>query len=246
VIRVKLLPTLLCFAACSSGSATSTPGPGETHGSDSKMTPTHASNFEHGTLDPRWQRAEAALERDLASWNKDGEFSRVVAKPLTAPDGTQLEFVFAFESYKGGELAHHEAIVVHDDHVVESRKATAEQLAAFLRANGFPAKHVHAGLLLVALGEFGVLDVGFLSPRPVIDDWAALDQQITSKHKHLDLAYDATGATLQVYKRSGVYVPYGADEADRATVRFDASAHPTVTYDREQRDGTWVTLPKAP
>ncbi len=243
---MKILATLFCFAACSSGNATSTPGPGETHGSDSTITPTPTSNFEHGTLDPRWQRAEAAVERDLATWNKDGYFSRVVAKPLTAPDGTQLEFVFELDSYKGNELANHQPLVVHDDHIVDYRKATADQLAAFLHANGFPAKHVHAGLLLTALGEFGVLDGAFLSSRPVPAGWAALDEQVTSKHKVLDLAYDATGATLQVYARSGAYVPYGADEAERATVRFDAAAHPTVTYDREQRDGTWVTLPKAP
>jgi len=241
---MKILATLFCFAACSSGSATSTPGPGETHGSDSTMTPTPTSNFEHGTLDPRWQRAESALERGLADWKKVGGFSRIVAKPLTAPDGTQLEFVFAVESYKGTELANHQAVVVHDDHIVDSRKATADQLAAFLHANGFPAKHVHAGLVLLALTEFGVVDAGF--PLPVPNGWAALDEQVTSKHKVLDLEYDATGATLRIYKRSGAYVPYGADEADRATVRFDAAAHPTVTYDREQRDGTWVTLPKAP
>ena len=239
---MKILATLFCFAACSRGNA----GPGETPGSDTTMTPTPTSNFEHGTLDPRWQRAEAALEREMATWKKDGGFSRVVVKPLTAPDGTQLEFVFAVESYKGSELANTDALVLHDDHVVSYRKATADQLAAFLHANGFPAKHVHAGLLLVVLGEFGVLDGAFLSSRPVPAGWAALDTQVTSKHKVLDLAYDATGATLRVYKRSGAYVPYGADEADRATVRFDAAAHPTVTFDREQRDGTWVTLPKAP
>lgn len=210
------------------------------------MTPTHPSNFEHGTLDPRWQKAEAALERELADWKKVGGFSRIVAKPLTAPDGTQLEFVFALESYKGTELANNQPIVVHDDHVVDYRKATADQLTTFLHANGFPAKHVHAGLVLLALGAFDVVDAGFLSRRPVPNGWAALDEQVTSKHKVLELAYDATGATLHVYTRSGAYVPYGADEADRATVRFDAAAHPTVTYDREQRDGTWVTLPKAP
>jgi len=195
--------------------------------------------------DAGWQRA---ADVTLAAWTPEAEaqrYARFIMRPLTAPDGSRVEYLLAIEGVwdESQPRFRYRALVV-DDKVINDDGPDAA--SAYLNRLGFPGRRIERGLLVEILSAYGLLPAGWITRSPSVNGWEVLDDEGNIHHKPVVLVYNADGATLTLFQQSDEDDSNGTDASkllQKLELRFDRSAKLTRTRTRERRDGTWTPAP---
>lgn len=195
--------------------------------------------------DAGWERAADAALALLQPWLDDRpSYTRLVIKPLAAPDGSRIDYLFAYEAFAGRESTYKGSMIIADGKLVGA--GGQADVTRYLHAIGFPAKPIDRGLLLEVLRIGGVVTAGWAS-SPSAFGWQVFDDE--GKRLGRDrgvLAYDKTGATFTLYRPRPSQLLEERHLADRLVLRFDKDAKITTSSAREQQDNSWTPIPVGP
>jgi hypothetical protein len=196
--------------------------------------------------DTGWERAADVALASLKPWlDEEPSFTRLVIKPLTAPDGSRIDHLFAYEAFsaKGSEYKA-SVLVVGGKVVAKDGQAAA---TAYLHALGFPAKPIDRGLLLEVLQLFGVEPAGDWASRPNQFGWSKVFGDDGKLGRELGrVMYDKLGATFTLYRPGPSQLLEDKHLADRLVFTFDKDAAISIASAREQQDKSWKPIPVAP
>ncbi len=194
--------------------------------------------------DAGWEHAADAALKFLKPWLDDEpSFTRLVLKPLAAPDGSRIDYLLAYEAFsaKGSETKG--SVLVAGDKIIDKGQ---EATTRYLHSIGFPGKRIDRGLLLEALLFTGVATAGWGS-WPSAFGWPkAFDEDHGLGRELGVVTYDKTGASLTLYRSRPTQLLEERHLADRLVFRFDNAAVITISSAREQQDKTWKPIPVAP
>ncbi len=197
--------------------------------------------------DAGWERAADAALKVLKPWlDKETTFTRFVMKPMTAPDGSRIDYLIAYEAFSAKGSEFEASILITGDKVVD--KGGQEAATRYLHVLGFPGHRIDRGLLLEVLQIFAVEPVRDWLSRPSQFGWSKVfdDEGARLGHDRGLVTYDKTGATFTLYRPRPAQIQEEHHLADRLVLRFDNAAVITISSAREQQDKTWKPIPVAP
>ncbi len=197
--------------------------------------------------DAGWERAADAALRSLKTWlDEESSFTRFVIKPLTAPDGSRIDYLFAYEAFSAKGSEYKASVLVATDKVVSKDGPAAA--TAYLHALGFPGKRIDRGLVLEVLQLFGVEPAGDWMSRPNQFGWPKVfdDEGGRLGRERGVVTYDKDGASLTLYRPRPSPLLEEKHLAERLVFRFDKDAKITIASAREQQDKTWKPIPVGP
>jgi len=194
--------------------------------------------------DAGWEHAAKVA---IAVWRPQldaDSASRFIIRPLTAPDGSRVEYLLQFEGVwdETQPKLRFPGLIVGDKAIQDDG---ADAASAYLRRLGFPGRRIERGLLVEVLLAYGLIPSGWISP-PSVNGWQVLDDEGIIDRKPVVLVYNADGATLTLFQQSDEDDSRGTDArklVQKLELRFDRSAKLTRTRTRERRDGTWTPAP---
>jgi hypothetical protein len=248
-VRRHLLPILLlAFSACSSSTqpadnpVTTTTPPTDKPDKTRSANPVDAVaraeplKVERALPDADWNRAADVLLAELVpSISPRPEITRIVVKPLVAPDGTSLPYLLQYELYAGARRDFFESLLV-----TNGKLGGTDGLAgasAYLKSVGFPAKHASVGLVYELFTVFNLVPSWLSAPS---HDWTLLQASQMRGMTPITIAYEGTSAAITVVMLTNL------DRQPlftRLVIHVDASAAITFTSDRETDVGTWTPIP---
>jgi hypothetical protein len=195
--------------------------------------------------DAAWERAADAALALLKPWLDDRpSFTRLVIKPLTAPDGSRIDYLFAYEAFAGTESKYKGSMIISDGKLVGA--GGQADVTRYLHAIGFPAKPIDRGLLLEVLRLGEVVTAGWGS-SPSAFGWQVFEDSGARLGRERGIvAYDKTGATFTLYRPRPSQLLEERNLADRLVLRFDKDAKITTSSAREQQDKSWTPIPVGP
>ena len=196
--------------------------------------------------DAAWNRAADTAVTLLKPWlDDDTAITRLVFEPLTAPDGSRVDYLLAFEGFSANESKYKGSILISDGELV-GRGGQAE-VTRYLHSIGFPHRPIHRGLLLEVLLLAKVVTAGWgYEPskygwvKPFEDDGGQINRE------HGVLTYDKDGATFTLYRLRPWKLQEERHLADRLVLRFDKDAAITISSAREEQDKSWTPIPVGP
>ncbi|MEO8704286.1 MAG: hypothetical protein ABI867_29805 [Kofleriaceae bacterium] len=172
--------------------------------------------------DPKWKQAAKAVGNSFTPSLNELEVTKVRVFPLKSPAGEVAPYLLGIEASKGDTPQFKGNALVGGGLVING--GGMKRLEAHLASIGFPKAKVPMGHLIEMLYLTGVVKAWVKSPALL--GWEYFEKpQGPAQHIPAELAYDAKGALLTLYRDGG-------DHLDRIEIRFDDNALITTTTKR--------------